>query len=130
MQKLFFTIVAFIYLISIIGISVQQHFCMNKLVGWSFFQQKKDRCEKCGMGKYEKRNGCCKDVKFKVKNEHDQFKSFVSILFEKKEPPHNRDLYVYEPELKVFFTERFVALHRPPNLISVPLFILNKIILI
>ena len=130
MKKLFFTIIAFVYLISIIGISVQQHFCMDKLVGWSFFQQKKDICEKCAMEKNGKKNGCCDDIEFKVKNGNDQFKSFISILFEKKEPQHNRDFYVDEPELKIVVAEKYFADQGPPDLITVPFFILNRVMLI
>jgi predicted amidophosphoribosyltransferase len=103
---------------------------MNKLVGLSFFQQDKDMCDKCGMEKNENQNGCCKNVKTKVKNENDQFKSFVSILFEKKELQHNRDFIVYEPELKILFSEKYVADHGPPCLTTVPLFILNGVFLI
>jgi hypothetical protein len=112
------------------GVTIQKHYCMNKLVGLSFFQQYKDMCDKCGMGKNEKQNGCCKDVKTKVKNENDQFKSFVSILFEKKEPQHDRDFFVFEPELKIQFSEKYVSDHGPPLLSSVPLFILYGVFLI
>jgi hypothetical protein len=129
-KKLLFPILAFVYLTSTIGITLQQHYCMNKLVGWSFFQQDKDMCDKCGMEKNGKKNGCCKDVKIKVINGNDQFKSFVSILFEKKELQHDRDFFVYEPELKILFSKRYVADHGPPCLTTVPLFILNGVFLI
>lgn len=100
MKKFLISILAFVYLVSIVGVTIQQHYCMNKPVGWSFFQQDKDMCDKCGMGKNGQQNGCCKDVKIKAKNWNDQFKSFFSILFEKKEPQHDRDFFVYVPEFK------------------------------
>ena len=82
------------------------------------------------MEKDGKINGCCKEVKLKVKNDNDQFKSFVSILFEKIEPQHVQGLYAYKPELKIVFSQKYVANHGPPNLLPTPLFILNRVILI
>jgi hypothetical protein len=126
-KKLFFTILAFVYLLSVIGITLQQHYCMDKLVGWSFYQQDKDMCDKCGMEKSGRQNGCCKDVKIKVKNWNDQFKSFFSILFEKKELQHDQDFFVYKPELKIQYSKKYVADHGPPYLTILPLFILNGV---
>ena len=82
------------------------------------------------MEKNGKKNGCCDDIEFKVKNGNDQLKSFISILFEKKEPQHNRDFYVDEPELKIVVAEKYFADQGPPDLITVPFFILNRVMLI
>ena len=130
MKRLLITIVAFVYLTSVIGISLQQHYCMNKLVSWSFFLEDKDLCDKCGMEKDGKQNGCCEDVQVKVKNENDQFKSFLSIVFEKKESQSEQNFFVYEPGWKLLFSEKQVADHGPPYHASVSLFILNRVFLI
>ena len=103
---------------------------MNKLVSCSFFQQDKDICDNCGMENDGEFNGCCKEVKLKVKNDNDQFKSFVSILFEKIELHHHRGFYTCAPEVKIIFSVRKFADNGPPGLITIPLFILNKVILV
>jgi hypothetical protein len=126
-KKFLISIVAFVYLLSITGVTIQQHYCMDKLVGLSFFQQDKDMCGKCGMEKSEKQDGCCKDVTIKVKNWNDQFKSFFSILSEKKGAQHDQDFFIYKPELKIQYSKKYLADHGPPYLTILPLFILNGV---
>jgi hypothetical protein len=44
---------------------------MNKIAGWSFSSEKKDKCARCGM----KNTGCCKDEQKQLKVSTEQQKS-------------------------------------------------------
>lgn len=69
MKKLLVTILAFIYLTTTTGATVHVHYCMGKLVSWSFWEDKEDKCSVCGMAKAKTlAKGCCTE-------EHKQFKS-------------------------------------------------------
>lgn len=69
MKKLLVTILAFIYLTTTIGATVHVHYCMGKLVSWSFWEDKEDKCSVCGMAKAKTlAKGCCTE-------EHKQFKT-------------------------------------------------------
>ena len=80
MKKTFITIVAFVYLLSAIGITVHIHYCMDKLVGWGLMKTGPGTCGVCGMEKSEKEGkGCCKDESKFLKNTDDQKTTETSI---------------------------------------------------
>ncbi|HET9057581.1 MAG TPA: hypothetical protein VFN30_12115 [Chitinophagaceae bacterium] len=74
MKKIIVSIVAFLYFLSSVGAVVQVHYCMDKLVGWELWKNKKssDECSTCGMNKTTEGNGCCKDEERPIKIEKDQ----------------------------------------------------------
>ena len=69
MKKVIASILAVFYLASSVGATVHLHYCMGKLINWSFNDKESNKCNKCGM---EKDGGCCKDEHQFVKNNLDQ----------------------------------------------------------
>jgi len=76
MKKVFAAILAFIYLSASMGATVHLHYCMNKLVAWSFVKEKINRksCSYCGMAKTTPDNHCRKQTKGCCKDEQKQIK--------------------------------------------------------
>ena len=72
MRKLAATILAFIYLFSITGVTIHRHYCMDQPAGWGVFKNNSAVCPACGMEKNETDNGCCKDELSFFKNTSDQ----------------------------------------------------------
>ena len=73
MKKLLVAIVAMLYISTSSGAVVHLHYCMGKLAGWGFGDNKSKTCGGCGMEQTdEKGNGCCKDEHKFLKNDSDQ----------------------------------------------------------
>ncbi|MEP7376109.1 MAG: hypothetical protein ABI675_22120 [Chitinophagaceae bacterium] len=73
MKKFLIGIVALLYITTSSGAVVHLHYCMGKLAGWDFGENKSKTCGGCGMEKAgEKDNGCCKDEHKFLKNDSDQ----------------------------------------------------------
>lgn len=72
MRKWPATILAFIYLLSVTGVTVHRHYCMGQPAGWGIFKNNSAVCPACGMEKTETDNGCCKDESAFFKSISDQ----------------------------------------------------------
>jgi hypothetical protein len=72
MRKLLVSILSIVYLTASTGTSVDMHYCMGKLVDWTFSHDDSGSCGSCGMEKKGSDNGCCKDEQKFVKNTIDQ----------------------------------------------------------
>lgn len=72
MRKLLVSILALVYLTASTGTSVDIHYCMGKLVDWTFSHKESKQCDNCGMEKKGSPNGCCKDEQKFVKSDLDQ----------------------------------------------------------
>jgi hypothetical protein len=73
MKKFIVAILAFLYISTSVGATVNLHYCMGKLQDWGFGHKESKTCDKCGMEKSAKKdNGCCKDENKFVKNDTDQ----------------------------------------------------------
>jgi hypothetical protein len=74
MRKLLVAILALLYISTSSGaVVVHLHYCMGKLAGWGFGDNKSSTCGKCGMEKMDKKdNDCCKDEHKLLKNDSDQ----------------------------------------------------------
>ncbi len=74
MKKLIVAILAFLYISTSSGATLQMHYCMDKLVDWSIGHgDEKNTCNNCGMEKDgEGKNDCCKDEQKQLKIEKDQ----------------------------------------------------------
>ncbi len=74
MKKFIIAISAVLYLGTSSGATIHLHYCMDKLVSWSFRSSHSDYCSKCGMNKSAKHQakGCCKDDQRQVKLAVDQ----------------------------------------------------------
>ncbi|MGK2862199.1 MAG: HYC_CC_PP family protein [Chitinophagaceae bacterium] len=82
MKKTIVILLMLIYGTATMGATAHLHFCMNEFVGWSLFQNKDNKCGKCGMQDRNK-EGCCKDEHKLIKLKIDQQKtdnSFVNKL--------------------------------------------------
>lgn len=62
MKRALLLLFTFFYLGTASGATVHLHYCMGKLIGWDFCEDRTgNTCPNCGMQK-EAGNGCCKDV--------------------------------------------------------------------
>jgi hypothetical protein len=110
-------ILSIVYFVSTTGTTLQSHYCMGKLVGWSISSNK--TCDKCGMEKTaSSKKGCCHDEHKFVKLQGDQ-KAAVSFDFSK--------LSVVTPELPLhnfgatlISTERMLPSSNAPPRASAP----------
>lgn len=131
MKKFFVFILSILYLGTATGASFHMHYCMDKLVDWSFTSNTEEECPKCGMEKFEDgENGCCKDEKKFVK-QHDVHKASPELL---KLPGIDAVELSTPYYLKGFrtFSETFThpRSHAPPQASLLPAYILFHSILI
>jgi len=70
MKKVFVAILAFVYITTSTGATINMHYCMGKMINWGFGHNDSKKCGKCGME--EKDSKCCKDIHKFVKNDSDQ----------------------------------------------------------
>lgn len=134
MKKFIVVILALVYITSSIGIMVDMHYCMNKVIGWEFGHAGSKTCEKCGMQKLDQKNkGCCNDEYKFFKSSTDQKITNTSLIIKL---PTNLTLPVSFLEIpsNVFLTyiEDASIIHGPPlnHGHRVPIHIFNCVYLI
>jgi hypothetical protein len=105
---------------------------MGKPAGFSFMQEKSANCHRCGMKKSGAGMGCCKDEQKVIKSDKNQKLT---------------DLSVSNPKLKKFITlsigyhpyiqtpaavgfNIYACGHGPPGASTVPIYLLNSLLLI
>ena len=81
MKRILVSIIASLYLLASTGTAVELHYCMGKMVDWSFAHISSASCDQCGMEKQEEGNHCCKDEQKYVKSLDDQKSNTVSQDF-------------------------------------------------
>ena len=115
-KKLFFFILAVLYISSSCEASVYLHYCMGKPVSFSFSPGKSSTCHRCGMKKSARAMGCCKDEQKIIKSDKSQnITDLVSADTEQKK-------FVYVPTAYTAFsinicqpsTVIYYPLHGPP----------------
>jgi hypothetical protein len=82
MKRFFAFILVLIYSVTTVGATVQLHYCMGKLSGWSlaWTEAKSKECSKCGMEKTESSDkGCCHDESRLLKVRDDQKANYLSL---------------------------------------------------
>ncbi len=116
-----------IYSFTTVGATVHMHYCMNKLIGASFYDSKKNTCEKCGMHKAATK-GCCKDEhKFiKLEREHQQTQSLETLSFFSL-PVLLPVVFAYQPAAVSLVTAGFTLDTSPPDIHSQKLYLLNRV---
>jgi hypothetical protein len=73
MRRLFFAILAIIYLVATTGATLHMHYCMGRLAGTGLWKDDSGHCGLCGMEKTDDDdNGCCNDTQEDVKIQVDQ----------------------------------------------------------
>jgi len=127
LKRFFVIILSFVYLSATLGITLQRHYCMNKLVGWSFYEQDGDICGRCGMDKTEKDNGCCKDELLKLKIGDDQQPSFIAVMFHQPDVLVLHHSFLYHELTRIPAAEEYVVDHGPPHVAAIPVFLLNRV---
>lgn len=81
MKRILVSIIAALYLLASTGTAVELHYCMGKVVDWSFAHVSSASCDQCGMDKQEEGNHCCKDEQKYVKSLDDQKSNSASQDF-------------------------------------------------
>jgi hypothetical protein len=79
MKKALIYILAVFYLSISIGVTVDFHYCMDKISGWEFGHHEAKICSKCGMEE-SGGGGCCKDKFAVFKISIDQNRTSFSTL--------------------------------------------------
>ena len=134
-KRFLVTILALVYLSTSVGATVHMHYCMDKLVSWSFGHEKSDKnsCPDCGIGKTatdkhcgKECNGCCKDEQKQVKLDNDQKVSEVTVYIaqlplETITPAFSN----YSFEYVFSLTQKFPVINAPPQTGNVSLFVRN-----
>ncbi|HEX7844875.1 MAG TPA: hypothetical protein VF476_03680 [Chitinophagaceae bacterium] len=80
MKKITVAILSVYYLAVACGITVNFHFCMERLASVKLFESKAKKCGRCGMEIHQS-NGCCRDEIEVVKLQDDHQKASV-VAFE------------------------------------------------
>lgn len=117
-------ILTFLYLAFTAGVSIQRHYCMNRLATLRFSVHAEDRCGFCGMEKSERDNSCCRDEQAIYKITDDQEPGLQTTLH----TPVLSDFISFHA-LPVTRISSYNAMdnrvysHGPPGLSSFPLFI-------
>lgn len=126
MKKALIVILSFFYLSSSVGATVHLHYCMNRLVDWSLWNDNDKKCAKCGMEKsQEEDSGCCKDEHKQVKLDNDH-KASVNFLLS-----HLVSIAVPSPLFELFdiklptVTEKNPLSHAPPRSSDISVYIRN-----
>ncbi len=70
MKKIIVSILAFLYITTSTGATMNMHYCMGLLADWDIGQSTPTKCSKCGSE--TKDNGCCKDEHRFLKSQPDQ----------------------------------------------------------
>jgi hypothetical protein len=85
MKRFFAFILLLIYSVTSIGATVELHYCMGKLSGWTLalIESHSKECSKCGMEKTHLDKGCCHDESKLLKIQDDQKANYVSLEISK-----------------------------------------------
>lgn len=95
MKKLIAIIFLVTYFVTSSGATMRLHYCMDKLVDWSFFNKVKANCSSCGMEK-KGHKGCCHDENRIIKVDKNHKASTTSFEFLKYFPLINNTFLVNE----------------------------------
>ena len=131
MKKFIVSILALVYLSSSTGTSVDIHYCMGKLVNWTFSHTEGKSCDKCGMEKKGSDSGCCKDEQKFLKNTDDQkAASNVVQLFQVAGADLPVQQQYHHASFPVSLTEEYPLSNAPPLSGAVSLHVRNCVFLI
>ena len=135
MKRFLATILAVVYLSASIGATVHLHYCMDKLVAWSFGKEKSKTkaCPFCGMvkSKIDKHcgkegKGCCKDEQKQVKLKNDQKVAEAAINLSQIPAEATAPIFTYYSfEYFSSLKELYPLTHAPPRTKNIALFVLN-----
>lgn len=109
------------------GLTLNVHFCMNQVQGVSFFTTDEHQCGSCGM-QQEESGGCCHQERLLVKLIQDQFPPhFIQVSIAPASAfvlPLQKSLPINGDRLLVFVGHQ---VPHPPDILSTPLFLRNRV---
>ena len=114
MKKALATILLFIYLSATMGATLHLHYCMDRLVSWSFSDKKDKICSFCGMDKTD-HEGCCKDEQKVIKLDKDQKLEDNSMQLGQSASVVIASCFIESPPIHISsFTQEYPISHGPP----------------
>ena len=132
MKKILTAILAFLYISTSIGATVNVHYCMGKLAGWEIGFTENKTCEKCGMQKtLQKQHGCCNDEMRVMQNNADQCftqASFYCTQFTTAALPVS--FFEWPAPIIAAVSINGIYSHSPPKAAAVAVYIRNCVFLI
>lgn len=122
-KKIAAILLVLVYVSATVGATVHLHYCMNEFVGWTLYDDRSDKCGKCGMeGKNEE--GCCKDEHrhFKLKADHQNTKG-VPFLSSLVTPAVVVPVSDFTCLSSIVFSKEYSNYHPPPDIQKEDLYI-------
>lgn len=128
MKKVVVILLMLMYGAASVGATVQVHYCMDELVGWSWGHAENKACGKCGMK--EKKGGCCKDEDHQLKLKTEHQKGDASVYFQLQDI--ESDFYPVFSSYKTYniCLQHYPVCNAPPDLPKKQLYILHAVFLI
>lgn len=124
MRKILVIILTIVYLAFTAGVSLQRHYCMNRMTALRFSNHPEERYGFCGMEKTEKDNSCCRDEAAVYKITDDQQSKQNCQLKDITGLPLLQDYTLLDDDvLPLVDTNNLTHAHGPPGLQRVALFI-------
>ncbi|MES2647002.1 MAG: hypothetical protein V4717_09025 [Bacteroidota bacterium] len=131
MKRLVIAILAFLYMGSSVGATIQLHYCMGKLADWTLAIVKPVSCPQCGMNKQlVAAKNCCNDELQIIKTATDQKAaetSFITIYLAAAIPS---DFVEAPADHLISLTEANPLSNGPPQSSSVAIYLRNRVFLI
>lgn len=125
MKKFIITILAVFYLGVSSGATVHLHYCMGKLIDWSFSHEEANECSNCGMEQGNSKN-CCKDQHHKLTVKDSPKASIIVYHFNTWGLDIPLTAYKQLADLYIDSTEQDdLYIHSPPRTQATPAFIRN-----
>ncbi len=123
MKKVYFGILAIVYMAVSSGIAVQLHYCMGSKAGMEFYGSSNDECGKCGMT--EKDTGCCHDefTFYKISDSHKTVSNDIDLSA--TSVPVINEYYTYNWHIADNASITFVNNHSPPDYTKPDVCIMN-----
>lgn len=131
MKKLAIVILAFLYLGTTSGATVNIHYCMGKFVEWGFGHSTTEKCDSCGMFKTLDKKNCCHDENKLIKLDGDHKSAEIFFSFLQLSSPaffHSYNLLVTDNIFSL--VAEYPVINAPPQKQTEDIFIMNRSILI
>lgn len=127
MRKAGIIILTFLYLAFTAGVSVQRHYCMNRMAAVRFTAHPEDRCSVCGMERSEQDTDCCRDEVNLFKITDDQQPPFAGELISPDFIYIHSSAAVNDADTSTSYNSGNFADHGPPGKTGVPLFVRHRV---
>jgi hypothetical protein len=132
MKKFAVVILAFLYITTSTGATLNMHYCMGKLADWDLGHNTTKNCGSCGMEKGNGNdNGCCKDEQKLIKNDTDQKSTGSSFFLIRFLTPAELTGFAEMPLIRIAsLPELNPVSNAPPRCTALPIYKRNRTFLI